>query len=214
MTAHPGGESSDSDDDPSPSSILSGTTQPGDWHVYTAVFNGDQSELYVDGRREGVPVAGDGAGGGRAGMTMAAPQQHANAGVGALDGLTIGTDHRNDFPLGSVVEGNLPGVMAELAVFGCVLNPADRRRVERKLMLDHGIELPSAAREVERARHAQAHAMISERAPGRAHPQIGLRYLTRHNDVRWTIAHPVTGAKIRPKRIGVRETDVSSGWDD
>lgn len=56
--------------------------------------------------------------------------------------------------------------------------------------------------------------MISERAPGREHPPCALRYLTRHPDVRWTLEHPVTGDKIRPKRIGVRETDVSSGWDD
>jgi hypothetical protein len=49
------------------------------------VFNEDKSELYVDGRREGL-------------------NQHANVGVGCLDGLTIGADHRNDFPLGSTVE--------------------------------------------------------------------------------------------------------------
>lgn len=36
ITAHPVGDSSDSDDDPSPSCILSGSTQPGEWHVYTA----------------------------------------------------------------------------------------------------------------------------------------------------------------------------------
>jgi hypothetical protein len=36
ITAHPAGDSSDSDDDPSPSCIVSGNTQPGEWHVYTA----------------------------------------------------------------------------------------------------------------------------------------------------------------------------------
>jgi len=36
ITAHPVGESSDSDDDPNPSFIVSGHTQPGEWHVYTA----------------------------------------------------------------------------------------------------------------------------------------------------------------------------------
>jgi hypothetical protein len=56
--------------------------------------------------------------------------------------------------------------------------------------------------------------MITERAPGRLHPQIPLRYLVNHPEVRWTLEHAVTGDKIRPKRIGVRETDVSSGWDD
>jgi len=36
ITAHPVGDSSDSDDDPSPGAIVSGSTQPGAWHVYTA----------------------------------------------------------------------------------------------------------------------------------------------------------------------------------
>jgi hypothetical protein len=36
MTAHPVGDSDDSDDDPSPSCIVCGATQPGEWHVYTA----------------------------------------------------------------------------------------------------------------------------------------------------------------------------------
>jgi hypothetical protein len=36
ITAHPVGDSSDSDDDPIPSCIVSGSTQPGEWHVYTA----------------------------------------------------------------------------------------------------------------------------------------------------------------------------------
>ena len=79
---------------------------------------------------------------------------------------------------------------------------------------DHGIDLPSSARDLERARTAQAHAIITSPPSGRAYKQVPLRYLTRHNDVRWQIPHPVTGDKIRPKRIGVRETDVSSGWDD
>ena len=82
------------------------------------------------------------------------------------------------------------------------------------LQRDHGIDLPSNARDLERARAAQAHAMITSPPSGRPYKQLPLRYLTRHNDVRWQIPHPVTGDKIRPKRIGVRETDVSSGWDD
>mmetsp|Transcript_22877 Transcript_22877/g.26901 ORF Transcript_22877/g.26901 Transcript_22877/m.26901 type:complete len:409 (+) Transcript_22877:153-1379(+) len=195
ITAHPVGDSSDSDDDPIPSCILSGNTQPGEWHVYTAVFNEDGSELYVDGRREG-------------------GAQHSNVGVGMLDGLTIGADHRNDFPLGSTVESSIPGVIGELIIFGSILPAEDRRRIERKLMIDHHIELPTQEREEDRARYAQAHRMLMERAPGRKHKQIPLRYLARHNDVSWSIQHPVTGDKIRPKRIGVRETAESSGWED
>jgi hypothetical protein len=36
MTAHPVGDSSDSDDEPNPSFVVSGATQPGQWHVYSA----------------------------------------------------------------------------------------------------------------------------------------------------------------------------------
>jgi len=45
--------------------------------------------------------------------------------------------------------------MADLLVFGSVLPAADRLRVERKLMTDHGIALPTLARDKERALHNQ-----------------------------------------------------------
>ena len=45
---------------------------------YLVVFNGNSSELYVDGGREGKATS--------------------DVGTGWLDGLTIGTDHREDFP--------------------------------------------------------------------------------------------------------------------
>ena len=54
---------------------------------YLVVFNGNSSELYVDGGREGTATS--------------------DVGTGWLDGLTIGTDHREDFPLGSTEEGTL-----------------------------------------------------------------------------------------------------------
>ena len=95
-----------------------------------------------------------------------------------------------------------------------MLPAADRARVERKLMRDHGVALPSAERDQERERARQAHAMISERAPGQEWPSCPLRYLVRHKEVSWTAFHPVTGENMRPKRIGVRETAESSGWDD
>jgi hypothetical protein len=105
-------------------------------------------------------------------------------------------------------------VIAELVVFGSTLKDEDRKRVERKLMQDHGIQLPTKARDEERAKLLQAHSMLMERAPGKKHPPCPLKYLARHNDVSWSMQHPVTGDKIRPKRIGVRETAESSGWDD
>lgn len=190
ITAHPVVDSSDSDD-PGGQCVVTGTSRPGDWHVYTAVFNGKDSRLYVDGAQEGMGDSGD----------------------GMLDGLTLGTDHRNDFPLGSIIDGTHPGVIAEIAVFGSVLPPSDRLWIERDLMTRHGITLPSPYRESERAKERQAHCMLTERAPGRKRPLCPLRYLTRHPNVAWSYGHPITGKKMRPKRIGVRESAESSAWE-
>lgn len=192
ITAHPVADSSDSEE-PAFHSVLMGSTQPGEWHVYSAVFNHGQSELYVDGVREGTA-------------------SNSNVGTGLLDGLTLGTDHRNDFALGSMVEGSLPGVIAEMALFGTVLPDSDRRRIEYRLMRRHGIAVPSAEREKKRMLEKRANTMLLERAPGRRHSRCPLKYLARHNLVSWAIQHPITGAKVRPKRIGVRETAESSDW--
>lgn len=108
----------------------------------------------------------------------------------------------------------MPGAISEVVVFGSVLPAKDRSAVERKLMKEHGLALPSEARDAERQRHRQASAMVSERAPGRLWPSIPLRYLARHKEVSWTHEHPVTGEPVRPKRIGVKECAESSSWDD
>jgi hypothetical protein len=110
--------------------------------------------------------------------------------------------------------GAIPGVLAEMLVFGSVLPAADRVRVERQLMTKHGIELPSLERDRERALEQQANAMLMERAPGRRRKPCPLRYLARHHEMRWSKTHPVTGQKVRPKRIGVRETAESSDWGE
>lgn len=190
ITAHPVADSSDSED-PAFHSVVTGTTQPGEWHVYSAVFNHGMSELFVDGVREGTST---------------------NVGTGRLDGLTLGTDHRNEFALGSMFEGSLPGVIAELALFGTALNQRDRRRIEHHLMRRHGIPVPSPEREEQRKLEKRAHTMLLQRAPGPVHEACPLKYLARHNLVSWAIEHPITGAKVRPKRIGVRETAESSDW--
>jgi hypothetical protein len=95
------------------------------------VFNGDSSSLYVDGVREGDASSTAG------GLTSSSGRGGGgtNVGTGFLDGLTIGADHRNDFPLGSMIEGTVPGAVAELVVFNSVLTPADRSRIEGKLMV-------------------------------------------------------------------------------
>ena len=71
--------------------MVMGTTQPGEWHIYTAVYHQEDSELYVDGKREG--------------WDPNQMDENADVGIGVLDGLTLGTDHRNDFPLGGLVDG-------------------------------------------------------------------------------------------------------------
>ena len=61
----------------SPSQLLRGATRGnGSWHVYTAIFHGSKSEMFVDGRCEG---SGQSVGG------------------GALDGISIGCDHSGVF---------------------------------------------------------------------------------------------------------------------
>lgn len=86
------GEASRDEEDPSEDRIRRGTTGPGLWHCYTAVFDGDRSVVRVDGAEEprttretaGLP---DGSG----------PDSLEEAGTRVgdvpLDGLTIGSDH-------------------------------------------------------------------------------------------------------------------------
>jgi hypothetical protein len=115
----------------------------------------------------------------------------------------------------SLPAGSSPGAIAEVVVFGSSLPAADRARLERKLMRDHGIAFPSAERDSERARQRQAHAMLLERPPGRPWSDpCPLRFLARHPDVSWALTNPVTGEPIHPKRIGVRESAEVSSWED
>ena len=86
----------------SPAKLLRGATRGnGQWHVYTAIFDGARSEMYVDGRCEG------------AGKSV---------GNGSLDGLTIGCDHSGIF--------HLKGAVAELRLFHSHINPLERSQTE------------------------------------------------------------------------------------
>jgi len=97
--------------DESPAKLLRGATRStGSWHVYTAIFDGGRSEMFVDGRCEG---------------------SGKNVGTGPLDGLTIGCDHSGVF--------HLKGAVAELRLFHCHLQMDERSRTEAALALRYGL---------------------------------------------------------------------------
>jgi len=98
-------------DVPGPSHLLRGRTRATDvWHIYTAIFDGDKSELYMDGIREA---------GGK------------SVGRSPLDGLRIGCDHTATF--------FLKGAIAELRVFSCHLSPSLRAQLEAAMGLRYGL---------------------------------------------------------------------------
>jgi len=102
----------------SPAKLLRGATRGnGQWHVYTAIFDGPRSEMYVDGRCEG---AGK------------------NVGNGSLDGLSMGCDHSGVF--------HLQGAIAELRLYSAHIDPAERSQTEAALALRYGLSHASVTR--------------------------------------------------------------------
>lgn len=94
-----------------PSMLLRGSTRStNEWHVYTAIFDGSRSEMWVDGRREA---------------------HGQSVGTSALDGLRIGCDHTSTF--------FLKGAIAELRLYSCHLTEAPRSQIEAALALRYGI---------------------------------------------------------------------------
>jgi hypothetical protein len=94
-----------------PGQLLRGSTKSTDeWHVYTAIFDGEKSEIYIDGRKEA------------AGKTV---------GRSSLDGLRIGCDHTSTY--------FLRGAIAELRCYGCHMSEAPRSQLETALALRYGI---------------------------------------------------------------------------
>ena len=107
MSAHGAGTAA-------PAQMLRGATRSvNEWHVYTAIFDGDKSEMYVDGVREA------------AGKTV---------GSSSLDGLRIGCDHTSTF--------FLRGAVAELRLFSGHLAEAPRAQLEAALTLRYGLVPP------------------------------------------------------------------------
>lgn len=96
-----------------PSQLLRGTTRSeGKWHVYTAVFDGERSALFVDGVREASGKA---------------------VGEGTLNGLRLGCDAAGKF--------FLRGAIAECRVFDCVLGSETRGQLETVLAVRYGLTL-------------------------------------------------------------------------
>jgi len=101
----------------SPAKLLRGATRSnGQWHVYTAIFNGSKSEMFIDGRCEGA---------------------RKTVGGGTLDGLTIGCDHSGVF--------HLRGSIAELRLYHCHLQAAERTQTEAALALRYGLSHAAVA---------------------------------------------------------------------
>lgn len=110
--------------DAAPKFSMRGSTRgTGEWHIFTAVFDGRRSEVFVDGYCEcsGKPI-----------------------GANALDGLSVGCDHNDVF--------FLQGAIAELRLFHCRLPFTHRVQTEASLARRYGLtysvsrELTSAAR--------------------------------------------------------------------
>jgi len=108
MTAHGNGSAA-------PTKLLRGSTRSnGSWHVYTAIYDGERSEMYLDGVREAS---------GR------------SVGTSGLDGLRVGCDHTSTF--------FLKGAIAELRLFSCHLSEASRSQIEAALALRYDLHLSS-----------------------------------------------------------------------
>ena len=86
------GEASRNEDDPTEDRIRRGTTGPGLWHCYTAVFDGEDSRIRVDGAEEPRTTRGTA---GLPGGSGPDSEEEAGTRVGdvPLDGLSIGSDH-------------------------------------------------------------------------------------------------------------------------
>jgi hypothetical protein len=192
--------------------VCSGRLGPGTWHCYVAVFDGERSEIRIDGVAE--PLTFD---------SHIPPSSRAY-----LDGLTIGSDHTFDMSLcfGQGSDGEGEGAMAELAIFKGHLNVSDVMALEGHLMTKHGIPHPNRpqgeiAADDEYSR--LAHGLLVEQCdPGSENSADGhmngqskrvpLRYLTKLRGVAWKQSNPVTGEEISVQRIGSKSGNSSSDW--
>mmetsp|Transcript_55747 Transcript_55747/g.66995 ORF Transcript_55747/g.66995 Transcript_55747/m.66995 type:complete len:258 (+) Transcript_55747:856-1629(+) len=204
--------SSEGDSDDYPPNICRGRTGPGLWHCYTALFDGSNSLLRVDGLEEQLP--------------------NQNCGNGMLDGITMGSDHCFKMSLcfggGDTDEGE--GSISELILFKGRLSEQDVAKMEAHLMTKHGITPATIAtndrhrQETNTTRYLastwqedewkrQVHALIMQPAPYKIQgPGVPLRVAARHRSVAWHRVNTVTGKVVKVSRIGCSIGNGSSDW--
>ncbi|KAG7360974.1 hypothetical protein IV203_036074 [Nitzschia inconspicua] len=209
-SGEPNNSSQESDDENvGKGDIFRGRLGPGKWHCYTAIFDGQNSRIRIDGIEEpllcGYPIP--------------------RTSQAFLDGLTIGADHTFDMSLcfGQGSDGEGEGALAELAVFKGVLDQADVETLEMHLMRKHGILRPQGTPEqihvedemIRLAQYAIAQDISTTGEPLKDGelPRIPLRYLSRLRQVSWKPISPVTGAPMMVHRIGSGRAGLeSSDW--
>jgi hypothetical protein len=225
-----------SDDDPTEDCIYRGTTGPGLWHCYTAVFDGKDSLIRVDGchepkrTRDHYGLASSDEGDGDADSSANSSRF---VGSEALDGLTFGSDHQFDMSLCyGEIEGQCgEGAIAEIAIFKGRMDDSDISKLEKHLMKKHGIlsveEMKEFVAGENRTRmkplnidchlkedewRRQAHALIEHRWQADSEESMPLRVAANHHSVAWRRTNEVTGSPIMTQRIGTKNGNGSSDW--
>mmetsp|Transcript_1990 Transcript_1990/g.4005 ORF Transcript_1990/g.4005 Transcript_1990/m.4005 type:complete len:502 (+) Transcript_1990:224-1729(+) len=184
--------------------VIKGKSRPGRWHVYTAVFDGSNSYIRVDGQEEG-----RGSDGNKRGV-----------GEGNLTGFTIGSDHFFNMSLcdgGAGLQldnGQGGGAIAEMGAFKGVMDRRDIEYIEGILMNKHGIAKGTEDSLKEDEYKFQSHSLIAQPPPWSLIYEQGipLKWAAREKSVVWKRDDPITGDKIVISRIGTNKTGSDSEW--
>ena len=229
-------------DDPSEDCIHHGATGPGLWHCYTAVFDGKDSIIRIDGCTEPKRTRQSYYGSAAMGDDDEDSDDADNpsnasrfVGSGILDGLSIGSDHQFDMSLcyGEIEGESGQGSIAELAVFKGRMPDCDIEVLEKYLMKKHGLlsvqeKKDYIAKENSNRMkpldievcHLQedewkrhAHALIEQRRPWKLDGlNVPLRVAANHHSVAWRRTNDITGQRMRITRIGAKNSNGSSDW--
>ena len=186
--------------DRDPEQIVRGSYGPGSWHCYTAIVDGSQTRIRVDGVDEQLDFG-----------SLSSVEDNHRA---LLDGLTLGSDHIFGLSLccGQGPGGN--GAIAEVAVFRGHMNQIDMELLEHGLMKKHCIPTPQADAGERNGIAKRAHGLFCQRPGGvPSDPRsIPLKFMSQHHSVAWKQFDPVSGAPRRIQRIGARNGAESSDW--